>query len=861
MPAQVQQDNVRDICMWRARIRATAVFATDGSHGATEKEGIHGGASKASRAYVRHCGQEHGGVMASGDGVDNYIAEMEALIEALAAEPEGGRIIIVMDATSPVTAWMRFGRCHNRRKLQFREHTRLDVLDQQLVRHEAVVFLWQESHVGSPLNGWADAAADRAREESILGVQLMAPTHFSMALAAPRGGVLRWAKERRSLHVEARLRSCSKDTQFAEGNELIVKLERSDELRAMQVRSNRRALADPKRLGGLALRRAQAAGCPGGCKLDGKEVACTWLHVQLFCGSPSVAAARGAWLSKVKACQGQTEKVFSRKGLKFTGGFHEELGRVVAAVSKAERGAPKGGRAAWQEGKRELKTADLDAESPEGERVKGAITRVVGNLVGTTGDTKRDKDADVLRAVKEMVQAGLQVQAEGDEVCRAVRKQLSDENSSLASVRKFASRWRKLVLQGGPARAEKLRRVYAAEEGIRQVARRAKAAKAITVTQERAVLARLRSAVVLDAGLVRGGAEPEGAVGACGWQLALGWHRWRARVRKRQGCGEPYGEEAKSLVAAAALGVANSDLRGWLARRAELLTAAPARSTKEGVAAVGRATRALGMLGGQRRAGQLRVEAELQRRRAEEAERVRRQAAALANAIASGTCSGEPQQPVGARIRIDRTRIRGERAANSRKRARRAATAVAVAQLRKGLVADDGGFWAVKRIVEVIRFSGRGRRIDVKVQWEGVDERGRPWAKEWVRMGKLTEDLKKEVWRRLEAEEDKKRHRGVQKRGWRRCARLQATRARLESDSESDDESSSESDSEPSEYDSEEELSIQELLRRDETRREEKVRERERAAGRARAAEAAEAADAARREASAPRRTRGGAIF
>ena len=155
--------------------------------------------------------------------------------------------------------------------------------------------------------------------------------------------------------------------------------------------------------------------------------------------------------------------------------------------------------------------------------MKVAITRVVGNLVGTTGDTKRDRDADVLRAVREMVQAGLQVQAEGDEMCRAVRKQLGDENSNLARVRKFASRWRKLVLQGGPARAEKLRRVYAAEEGVRQVAWRAKAAKAITVTQERAVLARLRGAVVLDAGLVRG--EAEGTVGACGWQLVLGWHR------------------------------------------------------------------------------------------------------------------------------------------------------------------------------------------------------------------------------------------------------------------------------------------------------------------------------------------------
>eukprot|EP00966_Prymnesium_polylepis_P200719 4650933-Prymnesium_polylepis.1 len=81
----------------------------------------------------------------------------------------------------------------------------------------------------------------------------MAPTHFSMAQAAPWGGVLRWAKERLSLHVEARLRSCSNDTQFTEGNELILGLDRCDELRAMQVRSNRRALADPKRLGGMAL--------------------------------------------------------------------------------------------------------------------------------------------------------------------------------------------------------------------------------------------------------------------------------------------------------------------------------------------------------------------------------------------------------------------------------------------------------------------------------------------------------------------------------------------------------------------------------------------------------------------------------
>eukprot|EP00966_Prymnesium_polylepis_P045988 1064507-Prymnesium_polylepis.1 len=66
-------------------------------------------------------------------------------------------------------------------------------------------------------------------------------------------------------------------------------------------------------------------------------------------------------------------------------------------------------------------------------------------------------------------------------------------------------------------------------------------------------------------------------------------------------------------------------------------------------------------------------------------------------------------------------------------------------------------------LVEVIRFRGRGRRIDVKVQWEGVDEHGRPWADSWVRMRKLTDDLKKEVRRRLEAEENRGKGRGVRK--------------------------------------------------------------------------------------------------
>eukprot|EP00966_Prymnesium_polylepis_P049647 1149335-Prymnesium_polylepis.1 len=49
----------------------------------------------------------------------------------------------------------------------------------------------EESHVGSPLNDWADAMADAARGHDIVGAFSMPPSHFSATLAAPRGGVLR----------------------------------------------------------------------------------------------------------------------------------------------------------------------------------------------------------------------------------------------------------------------------------------------------------------------------------------------------------------------------------------------------------------------------------------------------------------------------------------------------------------------------------------------------------------------------------------------------------------------------------------------------------------------------------------------
>ena len=325
--------------------------------------------------------------------------------------------------------------------------------------------------------------------------------------------------------------------------------------------------------------------------------------------------------------------------------------------------------------------------------------------------------------------------------------------------------------------------------------------------------------------------------------------------------------EAGKLLEGALAGTASRSAREWVRHEAELMLSSASVAEERTVAAVGRATRALAALGGGKRAWQLRKEAERRRRREAEEKARERQAKALATAITHGTCSGEPQPPVGAQIVIDRTRISGERAAASKKRARKAAKAAAVTRLRKGEEPDDNGNWAVRRIVEVIRFKGRGRRVDVKVEWEGVDEHGRPWPDAWLRMGKLSIDLRKEVRQRLEVEESRGRHKGVPTRGWRASARLQAIRARLNAESGSDCESGSDSesgadcDSEPAEYDSDDERSLRELLQRDDERREGKVREMEHAAARAREMATTEATEAARHASKEPRRTRGGAMF
>ena len=56
----------------------------------------------------RHDGAVRRSIMEVWEGKDNYLAELAALVEALAQEADGERVSILFDATSPVLALGRW---------------------------------------------------------------------------------------------------------------------------------------------------------------------------------------------------------------------------------------------------------------------------------------------------------------------------------------------------------------------------------------------------------------------------------------------------------------------------------------------------------------------------------------------------------------------------------------------------------------------------------------------------------------------------------------------------------------------------------------------------------------------------------
>jgi hypothetical protein len=121
------------------------------------------------------------------------------------------------------------------------------------------------------------------------------------------------------------------------------------------------------------------------------------------------------------------------------------------------------------------------------------------------------------------------------------------------------------------------------------------------------------------------------------------------------------------------------------------------------------------------------------------------------------TLSGHEAMDVGEPVRLEieprwdpqRGKRRRQEVQRSRREVRQR---VAMGPVVAGQEADDGGRWAVRRIMAVRRHEGRrGRPLDVLVEWEGEDSDGDLWEESWVSVTYLSKDLRDEA-RKLESE-------------------------------------------------------------------------------------------------------------
>ena len=450
---EVAAANVLELTEWQAKIRATAAFATDG---AWVK-----GADIAARGFVRHDGTTFHGELQEVAGKDNYVAELAALIDALASCEDGGRVIMVVDALSPVWALLRFRVSHDRTKQQFYCDDLLDTLDQQLMRMEAVVFLWQTSHVGSPPNEAADQLADVFDcEGNVVAVPCAPARHYFIALAAPARSVREWASHRGRGVVAGWLKAAVTQTQFEEPDDISVGLlPGREEFARRKLLGRRRALADVRAFRDEEMQKlASAKTCPAGCRLRSNPtapVAMTWSHFQFFCCAPRLQQARLRWW---KGEQGGVSVQGLASVLEDPGSGKERAARIAGHHQQWQdvAGLLRAGVKVVQSTSADVTLLSRVDFSQAEEGLEVACRRAVGVLWRSTGDDRRDKAASTVRMVEAVGRLGLRVQEEADELVAEARVELMELQDHIRISRSKVRRWRARVCDRGPGWHEAL---------------------------------------------------------------------------------------------------------------------------------------------------------------------------------------------------------------------------------------------------------------------------------------------------------------------------------------------------------------------------------------------------------------------
>ena len=449
----VQRENHALLARLQAQCRFTHAYTSDASmavardHDGAALRAPNGVALKAtSLAAARHDGEVVAGHFLEPEGSDNYLGELAALLAALDDAPEGSRVLLMFDATSPVRAWLRFRRKHARIRCGYKAFHLLDTLDQLVARHEMVVFLWQTSHVGSPTNEWADLEAERAMRggEISAGSRLEVPRLtsqcFSVRSSRPTSSMFRWASERGQRAVVRRLRAASTQTVFFDaandvawrfGTERAARsVDAAADRAGRAVRAQRWTIRDSRRRWPAALQaRVDSTTCIFGCACAG-----TWSHYQFFCPATELSDLRESWLDSVLDA-----RQFIRPRDKGALPDHP-LSKVLRILQRKE-------------------LAGRTDFGPDCMELAEAARRVTGGLIRGCDDPRENARREVRMAAGSVAEAGLRLQVVAGLAERQAERELAERGLELRLLARCFSSLCEVMARRGPARVAAFRRV------------------------------------------------------------------------------------------------------------------------------------------------------------------------------------------------------------------------------------------------------------------------------------------------------------------------------------------------------------------------------------------------------------------
>ena len=433
---QVAGESLTRVVTWAARLNAEIVFTLDGS---LKKLVNTDGEERmvAAWAAVSSEGEVIRGALTA-EARDNYMAEFAAQMAVAASAWR--RVVIVMDATSPVGAlWSFMGKCDRQRQRAYRRDW-LDTWALWLDEFEAIAFVWQTSHVGAPINEWADAEAENAANADLpeelpdiqparyASIEIAAGGEGSRRGLIVRRGVRAWATEMLSKEVVVRLRRTSKITQMRGERDLALgRLSAPMEEAAEKLLGARLQLGDAKRYcSDIASRMAKAFGCPFGCGCG-----FSWWEVAFKCKGAPIRSLRGVWRDTAREALWAAGREMPHDGL-------------ITLVD-------------FIEGKR-------SEELVLGSATETLLRRVTGGCVarGARANGSDIADAWSTGIVRQAFQGGMALQLAAIEASREGRDAIAEEVRGLGKARKFARRWRLAVIKGGPCRAAGLLQGWAA---------------------------------------------------------------------------------------------------------------------------------------------------------------------------------------------------------------------------------------------------------------------------------------------------------------------------------------------------------------------------------------------------------------